>query len=447
MAPSNLIKVPKQGEAIKVSANGDVMVPDCPIIPFIEGDGIGVDVTPVMCKVVNTAVQCAYDGKRHIEWMEVYAGEKAVELYGQDQWLPQQTYEAIDQYNIAIKGPLTTPVGGGIRSLNVAIRQQMDLFACVRPIRYFPGTPTPLKDSETTDMVVFRENTEDIYAGIEWSADTPEVQKVLDFLADEMGVTEIRFPNHCGLGVKPVSKEGSQRLIRKAIRYAIENRRSSVSLVHKGNIMKYTEGAFRNWGYELAAAEFGAQPIGDGPWCTIENPKYPSETIVIKDIIADNFLQQILLKPNEYDVIATLNLNGDYISDALAAQVGGIGIAPGANMSDKVAVFEATHGSAPKYAGKNRVNPGSIILSAEMMLRHIGWHEAADLVIHGVAEAIANKTVTYDLARVRGGITAGGPKLGDVGAELQRLMPGAKLVTTSGFGDAIVGHIELETSD
>ena len=421
-------------------------MPDCPIIPFIEGDGIGADVTPVMCKVIDTAVKCAYGNKRRIAWMEIYAGEKAVELYGPDQWLPKETFEAINEYSIAIKGPLTTPVGGGIRSLNVAIRQKMDLFACVRPIRYFPGTPTPLKDSETTNMVVFRENTEDIYAGIEWKADSSEVKKVLDFLGSEMGVTEIRFPDHCGLGVKPVSREGSQRLIRKAIRYAIENRRQSVSLVHKGNIMKYTEGAFRNWGYELAVAEFGAKKLGDGPWCTIENPKYPGETILIKDIIADNFLQQILLKPNEYDVIATLNLNGDYISDALAAQVGGIGIAPGANMSNEIAVFEATHGSAPKYAGKNRVNPGSIILSAEMMLRHIGWYEAADLVIHGIASAIANRTVTYDLARVRGGIAAGGPMLGDVDAELQRLMPGAKLVTTSGFGNAIIEHIESEAS-
>ena len=446
MVQSSLIEIPQQGEVIKTSADGSVSAPDRPIIPFIEGDGIGVDVTPVMRNVLDTAVLHAYDNKRRIEWMEVYAGEKAVELYGADQWLPKETFEAIDEYRVAIKGPLTTPVGGGIRSLNVAIRQQMDLFACVRPIRYFPGTPTPLKDSETTNMVVFRENTEDIYAGIEWQADSDEVQTVLDFLAREMGVKEIRFPEHCGLGVKPVSQEGSQRLIRKAIRYAIENRRQSVSLVHKGNIMKYTEGAFRNWGYELAVSEFGAEELNGGPWCTINNPKYPDETILIKDIIADNFLQQILLKPNEYDVIATLNLNGDYISDALAAQVGGIGIAPGANMSDKVAVFEATHGSAPKYAGKNRVNPGSIILSAEMMLRHIGWHEAADLVIHGIASAIANKTVTYDLARVRGGITAGGPMSGNVDAELQRLMPGARLVTTSGFGDAIVEHIKSEVS-
>ncbi len=430
-----------------MSADGSISVPDCPIIPFIEGDGIGIDVTPVMRRVVDTAVKYAYNDKRRIEWMEIYAGEKAIELYGQNQWLPSETYDAINEYSIAIKGPLTTPVGGGIRSLNVAIRQQLDLFACVRPIRYFSGTPTPLKDSETTDMVVFRENTEDIYAGIEWKADSLNVKKVLDFLKHKMDVTEIRFPDHCGLGIKPVSREGSQRLIRKAIRYAIENRRQSVSLVHKGNIMKYTEGAFRNWGYELAVSEFGAKELNGGPWCTIENPKYSGETILIKDIIADNFLQQILLKPDEYDVIATLNLNGDYISDALAAQVGGIGIAPGANMSDQVAVFEATHGSAPKYAGKNRVNPGSIILSAEMMLRHIGWHEAADLVIHGIASAISNKTVTYDLARVRGGIPAArGPKLGNISEELQRLMPGAKLVTTSGFGDAIIEHIKSEAN-
>ena len=427
-------------------ADSSILVPDRPIIPFIEGDGIGIDVTPVMRKVIDTAVKCAYNDKRCIEWMEIYAGEKAIDLYGQDQWLPSETYDAINKYGIAIKGPLTTPVGGGIRSLNVAIRQQLDLFACVRPIRFFPGTPTPLKDSETTDMVVFRENTEDIYAGIEWKADSPNVKKVLDFLKNEMDVTKIRFPDHCGLGIKPVSREGSQRLIRKAIRYAIENRRRSVSLVHKGNIMKYTEGAFRNWGYELAVSEFGAKELNSGPWCTIESPQYPGETILIKDVIADNFLQQILLRPNEYDVIATLNLNGDYISDALAAQVGGIGIAPGANMSDQVAVFEATHGSAPKYAGKNRVNPGSIILSAEMMLRHIGWLEAADLVIHGIASAISNKTVTYDLARVRGGIIARGPKLENISEELQRLMPGAKLVTTSGFGDAIIKHIKSEAN-
>ena len=444
MAKSSYIKAPQQGEVIKILADGGISVPDYPIIPFIEGDGIGIDVTPVMRKVIDTAVKYAYNDKRRIEWMEIYAGEKAVDIYGQNQWLPSETYDAINEYKVAIKGPLTTPVGGGIRSLNVAIRQQLDLFACVRPIRYFPGTPTPLKDSETTDMVVFRENTEDIYAGIEWKADSPNVKKVLGFLKHEMDVTEIRFPDHCGLGIKPVSREGSQRLIRKAIRYAVENRRQSVSLVHKGNIMKYTEGAFRSWGYELAVSEFGAKELNGGPWCTIENAKYPGETILIKDIIADNFLQQILLKPDEYDVIATLNLNGDYISDALAAQVGGIGIAPGANMSDQVAVFEATHGSAPKYAGKNRVNPGSIILSAEMMLRHIGWHEAADLVIHGIASAISNKTVTYDLARVRGGITAGGPKLGNISEELQRLMPGAKLVTTSGFGDAIIEHIKSE---
>lgn len=441
MASAEHIKQPSTGETIKQDSDGRLIVPHCPIIPFIEGDGIGIDVTPVMRKVVDAAVANAYNNQRSVAWMEIYAGEKAVELYGENQWLPSETFDAINEYKIAIKGPLTTPVGGGIRSLNVAIRQELDLFACVRPIRYFPGTPTPLKDSETTDMVVFRENTEDIYAGIEWQANSGKVKKILKFLEEQMEVDQIRFTNQCGIGIKPVSREGSQRLIRKAIRYAIEHRRRSVSLVHKGNIMKYTEGAFRNWGYELAVSEFGAKEINGGPWCTIDNPQYPGETILIKDIIADNFLQQILLKPDEYDVIATLNLNGDYISDALAAQVGGIGIAPGANMSDQVAVFEATHGSAPKYAGKNRVNPGSIILSAEMMLRHIGWNKAADLIIRGVAIAIANKTITYDLARVRGGIAAGGRKLGDVGAEMQRLMPGAILVTTSGFGDAIIDNM------
>ena len=441
MASTNRINKPTEGEIIRIGADGNLVVPDKPIIPFIEGDGIGIDVTPAMRKVVDAAVSKAYSNQRNIVWMEIYAGEKAVALYGENQWLPSETFDAIKDYRIAIKGPLTTPVGGGIRSLNVAIRQELDLFACVRPIRYFPGTPTPLKDSETTDMIVFRENTEDIYAGIEWQAGSTEVEKILKFLKEQMAVSGIRFTEQCGIGIKPVSQEGSQRLVRKAIRYAIEHRRRSVSLVHKGNIMKYTEGAFRNWGYELAASEFGAKAINGGPWCTINNPQYPSDTILIKDIIADNFLQQILLKPDEYDVIATLNLNGDYISDALAAQVGGIGIAPGANMSDDVAVFEATHGSAPKYAGKNRVNPGSIILSAEMMLRHLGWNEAADLIIRGVASAIANKTVTYDLARVRGGIAAGGRKLGDVGAEMQRLMPGATLVTTSGFGDAIIANM------
>ena len=434
------VRRPARGERIRVAA-GRVEAPDCPIIPFIEGDGIGVDVTPVMRQVVDAAVHRAYGDRRHVEWMEVYAGEKAMALYGE--WLPHETFDLIREYAVAIKGPLTTPVGKGMRSLNVAIRQELDLYACVRPIRYFPGTPTPLKDSETTDMVIFRENTEDIYAGIEWPAESAEVAKVLRFLADEMKVDGIRFPGSSGIGIKPVSREGSQRLIRKALRYAVDNDRRSVSLVHKGNIMKYTEGAFRNWGYELAIEEFGAEKIGDGPWCRITSPKSGRE-IIVKDVIADNFLQQILLQPDEYDVIATLNLNGDYISDALAAQVGGIGIAPGGNMSDAHAVFEATHGSAPKYAGKNRVNPGSIILSAEMMLRHIGWNEAAELILKGVAAAIAAKTVTYDLARVRGGLFTRGRRISssrDVDAELQRLIPGAILVTTSGFGDQIIKNM------
>ena len=372
--------------------------------------------------------------------MEVFAGDKAVEKYGKHNYLPQETFNAIEKFVVAIKGPLTTPVGEGLRSLNVAIRQKMDLYACVRPIKYFPGTRTPLKSSSTTDMIIFRENTEDIYAGIEWAAQTEDVKKVLDFLIKEMKVEGIRFPDTSGIGIKPVSKEGSERLIRKAIQYAIDNNRRSVSLVHKGNIMKFTEGAFRNWGYELAEKEFNGQLIDNGPWSKIINPNNGNE-IIIKDVIADNFLQQILLRPEEYDVIATLNLNGDYISDALAAQVGGIGIAPGANISDKVAVFEATHGSAPKYAGKNRVNPGSIILSAEMMLRYMGWEEAADNVMNGVAQAIANKTVTYDLARVRAGMQTLVKKhetSQEIVKDLEELMPGATLVTCSGFGDAIV---------
>ena len=401
---------PENGEAIVVDKNGSLKVPDFPIITFIEGDGIGVDVTPVMQLVADAAVKQAYQGKRKIAWMEIYAGEKAAGIYGESNLIPQETFDAIRQYKVSIKGPLTTPVGKGIRSLNVAIRQVLDLYACIRPIRYFPGTPTPVKKSDVTDMVVFRENTEDIYAGIEWPADSDEVKKVIKFLQEEMGVRNIRFPDSSGIGIKPVSREGSSRLIRMAINYALEHNRRSVTLVHKGNIMKYTEGAFCNWGYELAKKEFNAEPLDNSPWLKIKNSAYGTE-IIIKDIIADNFLQQILLKPDEYDIIATLNLNGDYISDALAAQVGGIGIAPGANMSDEMAVFEATHGSAPKYAGKNRVNPGSIILSAEMMLHHLGWSEAADLVTKGIAGAIAAKTVTYDLARARGGIPAGGRKL------------------------------------
>ncbi len=410
------IKVPAKGQAITVNSNNTLNVPDMPIIPFIEGDGIGIDVTPPMKVVVDAAVKKAYGGKREIVWMEVYAGEKAVKVYGGDQWLPAETLDALTHYVVSIKGPLATPIGGGMRSLNVAIRQELDLYACVRPIRYFPGTETPVKKPELTNMVIFRENTEDIYAGIEWAANSPEVKKVISFLLKEMAVEEIRFPESSAIGIKPVSREGSERLIRMAIQYAVDNDRKSVTLVHKGNIMKYTEGGFRTWGYELAKREFGAQLIDAGPWSKIKNPKTGKE-IVIKDIIADNFLQQILLRPAEYDVIATLNLNGDYISDALAAQVGGIGIAPGANIADAVAVFEATHGTAPKYTGQNKVNPGSIILSAEMMLRYMGWVEAADLVMKGVAGSIAAKEVTYDLAR-----------------EVQ----GAKLLSASEFGDNVV---------
>jgi isocitrate dehydrogenase len=438
------IQLPQQGEKITINSDGSLKVPDCPIIPFIEGDGIGVDVTPAMHRVVDYAVKHAYKGKRTIAWMEIYAGEKANTLYGQDVWLPDESLQAMQDYVVSIKGPLATPIGEGMRSLNVAIRQQMDLYACVRPIRYFPGTPTPMKDSETTDMVIFRENTEDIYAGIEWPAKSEQVQKVLDFLINEMNVTQIRFPESSAIGIKPVSQQGSERLIRKAIQFAIDNDRSSVTLVHKGNIMKFTEGAFRNWGYELAQNEFGATLIESGPWCQLINPK-TQRKIIIKDVIADNFLQQILLKPEIYDVIATLNLNGDYISDALAAQVGGIGIAPGANIADAVAVFEATHGTAPKYAGKNRVNPGSIILSAEMMLRYMGWKQAADLILKGVGGAIAAKTVTYDLARVRAGmsakINATPASAKDVEQKLEQLMPGATLVTTSGFSEAIISHM------
>ena len=434
------IAVPKDGSKIHFDSENNLVVPNNPIIPFIQGDGIGLDITPVMQNVVNQAVKKAYNGEKQIHWMEVYAGDKAVEKYGKHNYLPQETFDAIEKFVVAIKGPLTTPVGEGLRSLNVAIRQEMDLYACVRPIKYFPGTRTPLKSSSTTDMVIFRENTEDIYAGIEWAAHTDGVKKVLDFLIGEMKVDGIRFPDSSGIGIKPVSKEGSERIIRKAIQYAIDNDRRSVSLVHKGNIMKFTEGAFRNWGYELAINEFKGEVIGEGPWCKIINPNNKKE-IIIKDVIADNFLQQILLRPEEYDVIATLNLNGDYISDALAAQVGGIGIAPGANISDKVAVFEATHGSAPKYAGKNRVNPGSIILSAEMMLRFMGWNKAADNVMNGVAQAIANKTVTYDLARVRAGMQTLVKKHEhgqEIVKDLEELMPGATLVTCSGFGDAII---------
>jgi len=417
--PFEKIEIPTTGEKITVNKDNSLNVPDMPIVPFIEGDGIGVDVTPAMRTVVDAAVDKAYGGSKSIAWMEVYAGEKANRLYGGDTWLPDETLQAVKDYVVSIKGPLTTPVGGGIRSLNVALRQQLDLYVCLRPVRYYDGTPSPLKEPEKTDMVIFRENSEDIYAGIEWAEGTPEVAKVINFLQTEMGVTKIRFPASSGIGIKPVSREGTRRLVRKAIQYAIDNDRPSVTLVHKGNIMKFTEGAFKEWGYELAKREFGAQEIDGGPWCAFKNPNTGNK-IVIKDVIADAFLQQILLRPAEYDVIATLNLNGDYVSDALAAQVGGIGIAPGANLSDTVAMFEATHGTAPKYAGKDQVNPGSLILSAEMMLRHLGWFEAADLVVKGMSGAIAAKTVTYDL---------------------ERLMEGATLLTCSGFARAVVDNM------
>ncbi|EFE22550.1 isocitrate dehydrogenase, NADP-dependent, partial [Edwardsiella tarda ATCC 23685] len=385
------VVVPAEGQKISVDAQGKLSVPAQPIIPFIEGDGIGVDVTPAMIKVVDAAVAKAYHGERKIAWMEIYTGEKATQVYGPDVWLPDETLALIRDYRVAIKGPLTTPVGGGIRSLNVALRQQLDLYICLRPVRYYQGTPSPVKQPELTDMVIFRENAEDIYAGIEWKADSPEAKKVINFLREEMGVNKIRFTDHCGIGVKPCSEQGTKRLVRAAIEYAIANDRESVTLVHKGNIMKFTEGAFKDWGYQLARDEFGGEPIDGGPWVAVKNPRN-GKTIVIKDVIADAFLQQILLRPAEYDVIACMNLNGDYISDALAAQVGGIGIAPGANIGDACALFEATHGTAPKYAGQDKVNPGSIILSAEMMLRHMGWTEAADLIINGMEGAIANKT-------------------------------------------------------
>lgn len=392
------IKVPTEGQKIVAGQ----AIPNNPIIPFIEGDGIGVDITPVMKDVIDAAVAKAYGGEKKIHWMEVYAGEKATKVYGENVWLPEETLEALKEYSVSIKGPMTTPVGGGIRSLNVALRQELDLYQCVRPVRYFNGVPSPLKDPSKTDMVIFRENTEDIYAGIEWAEGSDAVKKVVSFLQNEMGVKKIRFPETSGIGIKPVSKQGTQRLVRAAIQYAIDNDKPSVTLVHKGNIMKFTEGGFRDWGYELAQTEFGAQPIDGGPWCKFTNPKTGKE-IIVKDAIADAFLQQILLRPAEYSVIATLNLNGDYISDALAAQVGGIGIAPGANISDQYAIFEATHGTAPKYAGQDKVNPGSLILSAEMMLRHLGWKEAADLVISAMEKAIGDKQVTYDFARLMDG--------------------------------------------
>jgi len=436
------ITVPADGQRIRINADFSLTVPTTPIIPFIEGDGIGVDVTPAMRRVVDAAVERAYGNTRRIRWMEVYSGQKAAARY--DQWFPEETLEALREFVVSIKGPLGTPVGGGMRSLNVAMRQNLDLYACVRPIRYFPGVSSPLQDASLTDMVVFRENTEDIYAGIEWPAGSAEVKRLIAFLQQDLKVSAIRFPDSSGIGIKPVSKQGSQRLIRKAIRYAIEDDRVSVTLVHKGNIMKFTEGAFRNWGYELAREEFGARPIGDGPWLSFASPLSGKE-IVIKDVIADNFLQQVLLRPEEYDVIATLNLNGDYVSDALAAQVGGIGIAPGGNIGDGLAVFEATHGTAPGFAGKDRVNPGSLILSAEMMLRYLKWREAADLIIKGVTNTIANKELTYDLARLREAIKAPKRELAarrNVEEDLQRLIPGATLMTCSGFATAVIRHMD-----
>lgn len=410
------VKVPVGGQKITVNRDFSLNVPDQPVIPFIEGDGTGFDITPVMIKVVDAAVAKAYGGRRVIHWMEIYAGEKSTRIYGPDVWLPDETLDIVRDYVVSIKGPLTTPVGGGIRSLNVALRQQLDLYVCLRPVRYFAGVPSPLKSPEKTDMVIFRENSEDIYAGIEWQAESDAAKKLIHFLVSDLAVKKIRFPATSGIGIKPVSREGTERLTRKAIQYAIDNDRRSVTIVHKGNIMKFTEGAFRDWSYALAQKEFGAKAIDGGPWCSFKNPK-SGRDIVVKDMIADAFLQQILLRPDEYDVIATLNLNGDYISDALAAQVGGIGIAPGANMSDSVAMFEATHGTAPKYAGKDYVNPGSEILSAEMMLVHMGWKEAAALIVASLERAIADKVVTYDFAR---------------------LMPGATQVSCSGFGKAMI---------
>jgi isocitrate dehydrogenase len=440
------ITVPADGETITINGDHSINVPDKPIIPYIEGDGIGIDVTPVMQAVTNAAVQRAYKGQREIKWMEVYAGGKATRIYGENDFLPEETLAALQHYVVSIKGPLMTPTGGGISSLNVAIRQKMDLFACVRPIRYFPGVETPMKDSNLVDMVVFRENTEDIYAGIEYPTGSQEVQKLIHFLQTELGVKKIRFPASSGIGIKPVSREGSQRLVRKAIQHCIERDFDSVTLVHKGNIMKFTEGAFCQWGYALAKEEFGATEKDGGPWVSFANPVTGRE-IIVKDVIADNFLQQILMRPEEYDVIATLNLNGDYISDALAAQVGGIGIAPGGNIGEGVAVFEATHGTAPGFAGKDRVNPGSLILSAEMMLRYLGWHEAADLIVKGVANTIAHKELTFDLARLREAIhrpirKARPHDKTEVEQELDHLVPGAKLVGTIGFGEAVIRHMD-----
>ena len=419
MTRSEHIQVPAEGQKITVNADFSLNVPHQPIIPYIVGDGTGVDITPVMIKVVDAAVAKTYGGQRKIHWMEVYAGEKSTQVYGPDVWLPEETLAALKEYVVSIKGPLTTPVGGGIRSLNVALRQELDLYVCLRPVQYFQGVPSPVKEPEKVNMVIFRENSEDIYAGIEYEAKSDKARKLIKFLVEDMGVSKIRFPESSGIGIKPVSIEGTERLVRKAIQYAIDNDKPNVTLVHKGNIMKYTEGGFRDWGYALAQREFGAQPIDGGPWCQFKNPK-TGRNIVVKDVIADAFLQQILLRPAEYSVIATLNLNGDYISDALAAQVGGIGIAPGANLSDSVACFEATHGTAPKYAGKDYVNPGSEILSAEMMLRHMGWVEAADKIIDSMEAAILSKQVTYDFAR---------------------LMDGATQVSCSGFGQVMIEHM------
>ena len=413
------VAVPSTGTKITVAEDGTLNVPDKPIIPFIEGDGIGVDITPVMLKVVDAAVQKAYGRSRAIAWMEIYAGEKSLEIYGPDAWLPDETLAAMREFLVGIKGPMTTPVGGGIRSLNVALRQHLDLYVCQRPVRWLQGVPSPVRSPEKTDMVIFRENTEDIYAGVEWEAGSKDADRVIAFLRDDMDVQKIRFPENCGIGIKPISVAGTERLVRKAIQYAIAEDRSSVTFVHKGNIMKFTEGAFKDWGYRLAVNEFGATPLDGGPWHQIVNPETEKQ-IVIKDMIADAMLQQILTRPSEYDVIATMNLNGDYLSDALAAQVGGIGIAPGANIGDTVALFEATHGTAPKYTAQDKVNPGSLILSAEMMLRHLGWREAADLVVQGMEGAIMEKTVTYDF---------------------ERLMSGATLLRCSEFGDAIIAKM------
>ncbi len=413
------IQQPAHGEKITVNADMTLNVPNQPIIPFIEGDGVGVDVTPVMRKVVDAAVAKAYGGARQIQWMEVYAGQKSTQVYGPDVWLSQETLDAVREHVVAIKGPLNTPVGGGIRSLNVALRQELDLYVCLRPMRYFKGVPSPVREPEKTDMVIFRENSEDIYAGIEFEAGSDAAKKLIAFLRDELGIDKIRFPETSGLGIKPVSKEGTERLVRQAIQYAIDHDKPSVTLVHKGNIMKFTEGSFRDWGYDLAVREFGGVLIDGGPWVEVINPK-TGKRITIKDSITDAFLQQVLLRPADYSVIATMNLNGDYISDAVAAQIGGIGIAPGANLSGQVAVFEATHGTAPRYAGKDYVNPGSMILCGVMMLRHMGWSEAADLIIHGMEQAIQSKKVTYDFAR---------------------LMEGATQVSCSTFGNVVIQHL------